>query len=130
MKAGYAGLRARLENDLLAQIAPGRFQWIPVEKRIDRPSKPPLMLKLASIVRPPGAQGVLLPKFVLTVISENQDPGQADVALDELLDELLEPLQKIRWVAFRGAEKVAFQTKYTAYDIQLEALTAIKKKEA
>lgn len=128
--AGYAGLRARLENDLLAQIAPGRFQWIPVEKRIDRPSKPTLMLKLASIVRHPGAQGVLLPTFVLTVISDNQDPAQADVALDELLDELLEPLQKIRWVAFRGAEKVAFQTKYTAYDIQLEALTAIKKKEA
>lgn len=127
---GYAGMRAQLENDLLAQIEPGRFRWVPYEARIDRPSKPTLMLKLASVTRHPGAQSILMPTFVLTVISENQDPGQADVALDELLDELLEPLQKIRWVAFRGADKVAFQTKYTAYDIQLEALTAIKKKEA
>ncbi|WP_298038329.1 hypothetical protein [uncultured Microbacterium sp.] len=127
--AGYAELRARLENDLLEQIEPGRFRWVPVQTKIDRPSKPTLILKLASVIRHPGAQGVLMATFVLTLVCENQDPGQADEALDALLDELLEPLQKVPWVAFRGAEKVAFQTRYTAYDIQLEALTAIKKKE-
>lgn len=125
--AGYAGLRARLENDLLGRIAPGTFQFVPVQTRIDRPSKPTLMLKLSSVARHPGAQSVLAPTFVLTVVSENTDPGQADEHLDELLDILLAPIQAIRWVAFRGADKVAFQTKYTAYDIQLEALTAIKK---
>lgn len=128
--AGYAELRARLENDLLAQIEPGYFQFVAVQKTIDRPSKPTLMLKLSSVVRHTAAQGVLMPSFTLTVVSEKTDPGQADVHCDELLDELLAPLQKIRWVAFRGAEKVAFQIKYTAYDISLEALTAIKKAEA
>lgn len=126
---GYAELRARLENDLLAQIEPGYFQFIPVQKNIDRPSKPTLMLKLSTVTRHPGAQGVLMPAFVLTVVSEKTDPGQADVHCDELLDVLLAPLQKIRWVAFRGADKVAFQQKYTAYDISLEALTTIKKAE-
>lgn len=124
---GYAELRARLENALLAQIEPGYFQFVPVQKTIDRPSKPTLMLKLSNVVRHPGAQGVLMPTFTLTAVSEKTDPAQADVHCDELLDVLLAPLQKIRWVAFRGAEKVAFQTKYTAYDISLEALTAIKK---
>jgi hypothetical protein len=128
--AGYAEIRARLENDLLAQIEPGTFQFVPVQKTIDRPSKPTLMLKLSSVTRHPGAQGVLLPAFILTAVSQKTDPEQADVHCDELLDTLLAPLQKIRWVAFRSAEKVAFQTKYTAYDIQLEALTAIKKAEA
>ena len=127
---GYAELRARLENDLLGQIEPGRFRWVPVQTRIDRPAKPTLMLKLSSVTRHPGAQSVLMPTFILTVISEHADPEQADQALDELLDELLEPIQAIRWIAFRGADKVSFQTKYMAYDIQLEALTAIKKKEA
>lgn len=125
--AGYADLRARLENDLLEKIEPGLFRWVPVQTRIDRPSKPTLMLKLSTIVRHPGAQSVLMPTFTLTVISPNTDPGQADEELDGLLDVLLDPIQKLRWVAFRGADKVAFQTKYTAYDIQLEALTAIKK---
>lgn len=129
MMAGYAEIRARLENDLLAQIEPGTFQFVPVQKTIDRPSKPTLMLKLSTVTRHPGAQGVLLPSFVLTAVSQKTDPEQADVHCDELLDMLLAPLQKIRWVAFRSAEKVAFQTKYTAYDIQLEALTAIKKAE-
>lgn len=127
--SGYAGLRARLENDLLGLIEPGTFQFVPVQKTIDRPSKPTLMLKLSSVTRHPAAQGVLMPAFVLTVVSEKTDPGQADEHCDELLDELLAPIQKIRWLAFRGAEKVAFQTKYTAYDISLEALTAIKKAE-
>lgn len=125
--AGYAELRARLENDLLAEIEPGTFQFVPVQKNIDRPSKPTLMLKLSTVDRHPGAQGVLMPGLVLTVISNLTDPGQADIHCDELLDILLAPIQKIRWVAFRGAQKVAFQTKYTAYDIQLEAITAIKK---
>jgi len=125
--AGYAELRARLENDLLGQIEPGAFQFVPVQTRIDRPSKPTLMLKLSTVSRHPGAQSVLMPAFILTVVSEKTDPGQADQHCDELLDLLLAPLQKLRWVAFRGAEKVAFQQKYTAYDIQLEALTAIKK---
>lgn len=125
--AGYAELRARLENDLLEQIEPGTFQFVPVQKTIDRPSKPTLMLKLSSIDRHPGAQGVLMPSFILTVVSHLTDPGQADIHCDELLDILLAPIQKLRWVAFRGAEKVSFQKKYIAYDIQLEALTAIKK---
>ncbi|WP_067200132.1 hypothetical protein [Microbacterium sp. XT11] len=125
--AGYAEVRARLENDLLSKIEPGAFQFVPVQTRIDRPSKPTLMLKLATVSRHPGAQSVLMPSFILTVISEKTDPGQADQHCDELLDILLAPIQKLRWVAFRGAEKVAFQTKFTAYDIQLEALTAIKK---
>lgn len=125
--AGYAELRARLENDLLEQIEPGTFQFIPVQKRIDRPSKPTLMLKLSTVDRHPGAQGVLMPSFILTVVSEKNDPGQADIHCDELLDILLAPIQKLRWVAFRGAEKVSFQDKYIAYDIRLEALTAIKK---
>lgn len=127
--AGYAELRSRLENDLLAQIEPGTYQFVPVQSRIDRPSKPTLMLKLSSIARTPGAQGALTATAVLTVVSDKTDPGQADQHLDELLDELLAPIQKIRWVAFRGAEKVAFQTKYLAYDITLEAITAIKKAE-
>lgn len=127
--SGYAELRARLENDLLAQIEPGAFQFVPVETKIDRPSKPTLMLKLRTVVRHTGAQGVLMPTFVLTVVSEKTDPGQADQHCDELLDALLAPLQAIRWVAFRGADKVAFQTRFTAYDISLEALTAIKKAE-
>lgn len=125
--AGYAELRARLENDLLAQIEPGTFQFVPVQKTIDRPSKPTLMLKLSTVTRHPGAQSVLQPAFILTVVSEKTDPGQADVHCDELLDILLAPIQRIRWAVFRSAEKVAFQSKYTAYDIQLEALTAIKK---
>jgi hypothetical protein len=125
--AGYAELRARLENELLADIEPGRFQWVPVQRKLDRLAKPTLMLKLAGVARSTVAQGVLVPTFVLTVVSEHQDPSQADVSLDELLDELLAPIQAIRWVAFRGAEKAAFQSKYTCYDIQLEALTAIKK---
>lgn len=124
---GYAEIRARLENDLLGQIEPGAFQFVPVQTRIDRPSKPTLMLKLSTVARHPGAQSVLMPSFILTAVSEKTDPGQADTHCDELLDILLAPIQKIRWVAFRGAEKVAFQSKYTAYDIQLEALTAIKK---
>lgn len=127
--AGYAELRARLENDLLAQIEPGYFQFVPVQKTIDRPSKPTLMLKLSSVVRHTAAQGVIMPTFTLTAVSEKTDPGQADVHCDELLDELLAPIQKIPWVAFRGADKVAFQIKYTAYDISLEALTTIKKAE-
>ncbi|KNY06864.1 hypothetical protein [Microbacterium sp. GCS4] len=126
---GYAELRARLENDLLAEIPAGTFQFVPVQKNIDRPSKPTLMLKLSSVSRHVAAQGVLMPTFVLTVISEKTDPGQADQHLDELLDILLAPIQRLRWVAFRGADKVSFQSKYTAYDIQLEALTAIKKAE-
>lgn len=124
---GYAALRARLENELLEQIEPGRFRWVPVQTKIDRPAKPTLMLKLSSLARSNVAQGVLVPSFILTVVSEHTDPAQADVALDELLDELLAPIQKLRWVAFRGADKAAFQTKYMCYDIQLEALTAIKK---
>lgn len=124
---GYAAIRAKLENDLLAQIEPGFFQFVPVQKTIDRPSKPTLMLKLSSVIRHPGAQSVLMPTFTLTAVSHKTDPAQADVHCDELLDVLLAPLQSIRWVAFRGAEKVAFQDKYTAYDISLEALTAIKK---
>lgn len=124
---GYADLRARLENDLLALVDPGRFRWVPTQTKIDRPAKPTLMLKLSSVARSTVAQSVLVPTFVLTVVSEHLDPAQADVQLDELLDELLGPLQSLRWVAFRGAEKVAFQTKYMAYDLQLEALTSIKK---
>lgn len=124
---GYADVRARLENDLLGQIEPGTFQFVPVQTRIDRPSKPTLMLKMSSVTRHPAAQGVLLPIFTLTVVSHKTDPGEADMHCDELLDTLLAPIQKLRWVAFRGAEKVAFQTKYMAYDISLEALTAIKK---
>ena len=127
---GYADMRARLENDLAAKIEPGRFQWVPVQKKLDRLSKPTLMLKLASVTRSTVAQGVLVPSFVLTVISELVDPGAADQALDGMLDELLAPIQSIRWIAFRGADKAAFQTRYMCYDIQLEALTAIKKKEA
>lgn len=125
--AGYAELRARLENDLLALIEAGTFQFVPVQKNIDRPSKPTLMLKLSSVTRHPNAQSVLLPAFVLTVVSEKQDPAQADTHLDELLDILLAPIQKLPWVAFRSAEKVSFQNKYMAYDISLEALTTIKK---
>lgn len=127
---GYAELRARLENDLLAQVEPGRFRWVPVQVNLDRLAKPTLMLKLAGVTRSAVAQGVLVPTFILTVVSEHTDPGKADTALDGLLDELLAPIQSIRWVAFRGAEKAAFQSRYMCYDIQLEALTAIKKKEA
>lgn len=125
--SGYAQLRANLENDLLEQIEPGRFRWVPVQTKIDRLSKPTLMLKLASVARSTVAQGALTATFVLTVVSEHLDPNAADPALDELLDELLAPIQSIRWVAFRGAEKAAFQTKYMCYDIRLEALTSIKK---
>lgn len=128
--SGYAELRARLENDLLAEITPGRFRWVPVQKNLDRLSKPTLMLKLASVARSTVAQGALTATFVLTVVSEHTDPNAADPALDELLDELLAPIQSIRWVAFRGAEKAAFQNKYMCYDIRLEALTTIKKTEA
>lgn len=125
--SGYAELRARLENDLMAGVEPGKFQWVPTQRKLDRPAKPTLMLKLSSVTRSTVAQSILVPSFVLTVVSEHADPSQADVALDELLDELLAPIQEIRWVAFRGADKAAFQTKYMCYDIQLEALTAIKK---
>jgi hypothetical protein len=125
--SGYAELRSRLENDLLAAIEPGRFLWVPVQRSLDRPGKPTLMLKLASVTRSTVAQSVIVPTFVLTVISEHLDPAQADPALDELLDELLAPIQALRYVAFRSAEKVAFQTKWMAYDIHLEALTSIKK---
>ncbi|GAA5205862.1 hypothetical protein [Microbacterium kyungheense] len=124
---GYADLRARLENNLLALVDPDRFRWVPTQTKIDRPAKPTLMLKLGGVTRSTVAQGVLVPTFVLTVVSEHLDPSQADVALDELLDDLLAPIQSLRWVAFRGAEKVSFQTKYMAYDLQLEALTAIKR---
>jgi hypothetical protein len=124
---GYAALRARLENDLLALVEPGRFLWVPAQKKLDKLAKPTLMLKLASVSRSTVAQGVLVPAFILTVVSEHLDPVQADVALDELLDELLAPINSLRWVVFRGADKAAFQTKYMCYDIQLEALTAIKK---
>lgn len=125
--SGYAELRARLENDLLARVPEGMFRWVPVQIKVDRLAKPTLMLKLSSVARSTVAQSVLVPTFVLTVVSEHLDHAQADPALDELLDELLAPIQSIRYVAFRGAEKVAFQTKYMAYDIQLEALTSIKK---
>lgn len=125
--AGYAAIRAQLENELLAEVEPGAFRFVPVQERLDKPAKPTIMLKLSSVSRHPDAQGVLLASLVLTVISQKTDPGQADEHLDELLDTLLAPIQKIRWVAFRGAEKVSFQTKYMAYDITLEALTAIKK---
>ena len=124
---GYADLRSRLENELLALVDPDRFRWVPTQTKIDRPAKPTLMLKLSGVTRSTVAQGVLVPTFVLTVVSEHLDPAQADVALDELLDELLAPIQSLRWVAFRGAEKVSFQSKYMAYDLQLEALTAIKR---
>lgn len=125
--AGYAELRARLENELLEKIEPGKFRFVPVQRRLDKLAKPTLMLKLSRLERSTVAQGIIVPSFVLTVVSEHQDPAQADVALDELLDELLAPIQAIRWVAFRGADKASFQDKYTCYDIQLEALTAIKK---
>jgi hypothetical protein len=125
--SGYAALRARLENELLEGFEPGRFHWVPVQRKVDRLAKPTLMLKLAGLTRSTVAQGVLVPTFVLTVVSEHTDPEQADPDLDELLDELLAPIQAIRWVAFRGADKAAFQSKYMCYDIQLEALTAIKK---
>lgn len=124
---GYAELRSRLETELTAAMEPDRFRFVPVQKNLDKPAKPTLMLKLASVARSTVAQGVLVPTFVLTVITEHTDPSQADPALDELLDELLAPIQAIRWVAFRGADKAAFQTKYMCYDIQLEALTAIKR---
>ena len=128
--SGYAEIRARLENELLAEIDPGRFRFVPVQVNLDRLAKPTLMLKLQSVTRAQQAQGALSATFVLTVISEHQDPAQADTALDELLDELLAPIQSIRWVAFRGAEKATFQTKYMCYDIRLEALTSILKKGA
>lgn len=127
--AGFAELRARLENDLLEHIEPGRFSWVPVQRKLDRIAKPTLMLKLAGVTRSAGAQGVLVPTCTLTVVSEHTDPSLADPALDGLLDELLAPIQKIRWVAFRGADKAAFQSKYMCYDIALEALVAIKKAE-
>ena len=123
----FADLRAQLENDLLANIEPGRFRWVPAQTRLDRLAKPTLMLKLSGVTRHPGAQQVLMPTFVVTVVSEHADQVQADIDLDELLDELIAAIQPIRWVAFRGAEKAAFQTKYLCYDIQLEALTTIKK---
>lgn len=123
----FAALRAQLENDLLANIEPGRFRWVPAQTRIDRLAKPTLMLKLSGVARHPGAQQVLMPTFVVTVVSEHADPVQADIDLDGLLDELIAAIQPIRWVAFRGAEKAAFQNKYLCYDIQLEALTTIKK---
>lgn len=124
---GYADLRARLEEDLLGQLEPGMFRFVPVQRNIDRISKPTLMLKLSSVARSTVAQGVLVPTFVLTVITPHTDPAQADMDLDVLLDELLGPIQAVRWVAFRGADKALFQTKHMCYDIQLEALTAIKK---
>lgn len=123
----FADLRAQLENDLLANIEPGRFRWVPAQTRLDRLAKPTLMLKLSGVTRHPGAQQVLMPTFVVTVVSEHADQVQADIDLDELLDELIAAIQPIRWVAFRGAEKAAFQNKYLCYDIQLEALTTIKK---
>jgi hypothetical protein len=127
--AGFAELRARLENELLGAFEPGRFAWVPVQRKLDRIAKPTLMLKLAGVTRSTAAQGVLVPTFTLTAVSEHTDPSAADPALDELLDELLAPIQAIRWVAFRGADKAAFQTKYMCYDIALEALVAIKKAE-
>lgn len=123
----FADLRASLENDLLANIEPGKYRYVPAQTRIDRPSKPTLMLKLSGVERHPGAQQVLMPTFVVTVVSEHADPVQADIDLDAHLDELIAAIQPIRWVAFRGAEKAQFQTKYLCYDIQLEALTTIKK---
>ena len=125
--AGYAELRARLENELLAQIEPGRFAFVPVQRTIAKPAKPTLVLKLESVTRSTIAQGVLVPAFVLTVVSPHEDPAQADPDLDELLDELLDAIQPLRWVAFRGATKALFQDRFMCYDITLEALTAIKK---
>lgn len=123
----FADLRAQLENDLLATIEPGAFRWVPAQTRLDRLAKPTLMLKLSGVTRHPGAQQVLMPSFVLTVVSEHADPVQADIDLDGHLDTLIAAIQPVRWVAFRGAEKAQFQTKYLCYDIQLEALTTIKK---
>lgn len=125
--AGYAELRARLENDLLGQLEPGAYHFIPVQRNADRIVKPTLMLKLSSLTRSTAAQGVLVPSFVLTVVSEYTEPAEADIALDNHLDTLLAAIQPIRWVAFRSAEKAMFQTRWMCYDIQLEALTAIKK---
>ena len=124
---GFAALRAQFENDLLENIEPGKYLYVPVQTRIDRPGKPVLMFKLGGVTPSPSAQQVLVPTFILTVVSEHTDPGLADTQLDELLDELIGVIHPIRWVAFRGADKVQFQQKYTAYDIQLEALTTIKK---
>ncbi|HWU29344.1 MAG TPA: hypothetical protein VN041_09675 [Microbacterium sp.] len=123
----FGDLRAQLENDLLANIEPGKFRWVPAQTRLDRPAKPTLMLKLSTVSRHPGAQQVLMPSFVVTVVSEHADQVQADIDLDGLLDELIAAIQPIRWVAFRSAEKAQFQSKYLCYDIQLEALTTIKK---
>lgn len=124
---GYAALREKLRTDLEALTPADRFRFVPVQTKLDKLARPTLMLKLASVTRSPVAQSVLVPSFVLTVISPHVDPAQADTHLDELLDELLAPLQRIRWVAFRGADKASFQTNYMCYDIQLEALTSIKR---
>lgn len=123
----FADLRPQLENDLLANIEPGKYRWVPAQTRLDRLAKPTLMLKLSGVTRHPGAQQVLMPAFVITVISEHADPVLADTALDGHLDEIIAAIAPIRWVAFRGAEKAQFQNKYLCYDIQLEALTTIKK---
>lgn len=123
----FADLRPQLENELLANITPGKYRWVPAQTRLDRLAKPTLMLKMSSVERHPAAQQVLMPTFTVTVISEHTDPMLADTDLDGHLDELIAAIRPIRWVAFRGAEKAQFQSKYLCYDIQLEALTTIKK---
>lgn len=125
--AGYAAMRAQLENDLAERLEPGAFHIVMSDRNVDRPSKPNLIVKFDQVERHPAAQGVLLARFVITVVSELTTPAEADFACDRHLDTLLAALQPITWVAFRNAQKAQYKGKYTCYDIHVEAITAIKK---
>lgn len=124
--AGYAELRARLENDLATRLTPGEFHIVMSDRNVDRLSKPTIIVKFDQVERHPAAQGVLLARFIITVVSELTTPAEADYACDSHLDTLLAALQPITWVAFRSAQKAQYK-KNTCYDIQVEAITAIKK---
>ncbi len=125
--AGYAAMRAQLENDLAARLEPGAFHIVMSDRNVDRLSKPTIIVKFDQVERHPNAQGVILARLVITVVSELTTPAEADFACDEHLDTMLAAIQPIRWVAFRDAQKAQYKSKYVCYDITVEAITAIKK---
>ena len=111
--------------DIIRPLLPKAWKFVPQQQNLDVIDRVTVVLTLQDITPAPAApRGALLAKYTLTLIEPKTDPARAEVALDDLILELLQSLAEVPNLVWTTAARAVFG-EHQAYDITLEVTTKI-----
>ncbi len=112
---------------ILEPLLPSDWRIVRSQQSLDRLQKPVVILKQNRIEKNPAApQGMHEIFFVVTVVSPLENPTKAEDQLDGSTNALIHAIDESASLSWTSAEKVLFNEKYLAYDLNVQL---VSKKE-